>query len=154
MLDQALASRTINLAQLFDEHYRPIDGSNPAQHLCAFNALTDRLFPAVQERLLSLSNKVVFCIAVDRNGYVSTHNKKYCQPQRPGEVVWNSANSRYRRIFNDRTGLASARNQRPFLLQTYRRDMGGGKFVLLKEASAPITVGGRHWGGLWLAFNF
>ena len=32
--------------------------------------------------------------------------------------------------------------------------MGGGRFVLLKEAAAPIVVGGRHWGGLRLAFNF
>lgn len=64
------------------------------------------------------------------------------------------SHSRYRRIFNDRTGLASARNARPFLLQTYRRDMGGGRFVVLKEATAPIHVGGRHWGGLRLAFNF
>ncbi|WP_204336592.1 hypothetical protein, partial [Proteus mirabilis] len=74
-----------------------------------------------------------------RNGYIATHNRRYCQPQRPGETVWNTANSRYRRIFNDRTGLASARNQRPFLLQTYRRDMGGGRFVVLKEVAAPIT---------------
>ena len=95
----------------------------------------------------------MFCIAVDRNGYVATHNKVYCNPQR-GDLAWDTANSRYRRIFNDRTGLASARNERPFLLQTYRRDMGGGKFVLLKEAAAPITVNGRHWGGLRLAFNF
>ncbi|CAN5296185.1 methyl-accepting chemotaxis protein [soil metagenome] len=154
LLEQAIASRAISAAQLFDEQYRSIEGSNPAQHLTAFNTVTDRLFPAIQERALGLNSKVVFCIAVDRNGYVSTHNKSYCNPQRPGDVAWNSANSRYRRIFNDRTGLASARNQRPFLLQTYRRDMGGGKFVLLKEASAPIVVGGRHWGGLRLAFNF
>jgi len=154
LLEDAVAGRTISTAQLFDEHYRPIEGSNPAQHLTAFNAVADRLFPPVQEGLLSLSNKVVFCIAVDRNGYVSTHNKKYCHPQRPGDLAWNTANSRYRRIFNDRTGLASARSQRPFLLQTYRRDMGGGKFVLLKEASAPILVNGSHWGGLRLAFNF
>lgn len=103
--------------------------------------------------MLGLSDKVVFCIAVDRNGYVATHNKKYCHPQR-GDVAWDSANSRYRRIFNDRTGLASGRNTRPFLLQTYRRDMGGGKFVVMKEAAAPITVNGRHWGGLRLAFHF
>ncbi len=32
--------------------------------------------------------------------------------------------------------------------------MGGGNFVLLKEAAAPIVVGGRHWGGLRLAFQF
>jgi len=154
LLEQALQSRKISMQQLFDERYRPIAGSEPAQHLSDFVELADRLFPAVQEAMLQLSDKVVYCIAVDRNGYVATHNKKYCQPQRPGDVVWNTANSRYRRIFNDRTGLASARNQRPFLLQTYRRDMGGGRFVLLKEASAPITVQGRHWGGLRLAFGF
>jgi methyl-accepting chemotaxis protein len=154
LLAQAVSEGRIRSEQLFDERYQPIAGSAPAQYLTPFCELADRLFPAVQERMLSLSDKVVFCIAVDRNGYVPTHNRKYCQPQRAGDMVWNTANSRYRRIFNDRTGLASARNQRPFLLQTYRRDMGGGRFVLLKEASAPITVNGRHWGGLRLAFNF
>jgi len=154
LLEQALETRQISPADLFDERYQPIAGTNPAQHLTAFVPLADRLFPAVQERMLSLSDKVVYCIAVDRNGYVAAHNKSYCQPQRAGDVVWNTAHSRYRRIFNDRTGLASARNTRPFLLQTYRRDMGGGRFVLLKEAAAPITVQGRHWGGLRLAFGF
>lgn len=154
LLEQAVKQGRISLQDLFDEHYQPVAGSNPQQHLARFCTLADQLFPQVQERQLQLSDKVVYCIAVDRNGYVSTHNRKYCQPQRPGDVVWNTANSRYRRIFNDRTGLASARNERPFLLQTYRRDMGGGRFVLLKEASAPIWVQGRHWGGLRLAFSF
>ena len=45
-------------------------------------------------------------------------------------------------------------NQRPFLLQTYRRDMGGGVKVVMKEVDAPITVAGRHWGGLRLAWKF
>jgi len=153
-LTRALEQGRINLAQLFDETYQPIAGSQPVQHAAAFNALTDALFPEVQEPVLKMLPNVVFCIAADRNGYISTHNKVYCQPQRAGDVVWNTANSRWRRIFNDRTGLASARNTRPFLLQTYRRDMGGGKFVLLKEASAPIVVQGRHWGGLRLAYRF
>ena len=153
MLEEALQQRTITREQLFDEDYRPIPNTNPLQHTTQFIALADRLFPAVQERVLGLSPKIVFCIAVDRNGYVPTHNRKYNHPQR-GDLAWDSANSRYRRIFNDRTGLASARNQRPFLLQTYRRDMGGGSFVVMKEAAAPITVNGRHWGGLRLAFKF
>ena len=116
-------------------------------------ALTDKLLPPIQEPMLNLSPKVAFCIAADRNGYIATHNRKYCQPQR-GDLAWDTANSRYRRIFNDRSGLASARNSRPFLLQTYRRDMGGGRHLLMKEASAPITVAGRHWGGLRLAYQF
>lgn len=154
LLEGALRDGQINEADLFDENYRPMEGTMPQQHTTRFCQLTDRLLPPVQEKVLALSDKVVFCISADRNGYIATHNRKYCQPQRPGDTVWNTANSRYRRIFNDRTGLASARNQRPFLLQTYRRDMGGGRFVLLKEATAPIVVNGRHWGGLRLAFNF
>ena len=154
LLEDAVRTGTITSADLFDENYRPIEGTAPAQVTTRFCDLTDRLLPQVQERVLGLSGRVVFCIAVDRNGYVPTHNRKYCQPQRPGDLAWNTANSRYRRIFNDRTGLASARNRRPFLLQTYRRDMGNGQFVLMKEAAAPISVNGRHWGGLRLAFQF
>lgn len=154
LFEDAVRTGTISIADLFDENYKPIPGTEPAQVTARFCDLTDRLLPQVQERVLGLSGRVVFCIAVDRNGYVPTHNRKYCQPQRPGELAWNTANSRYRRIFNDRTGLASARNRRPFLLQTYRRDMGNGQFVLMKEAAAPIAVDGRHWGGLRLAFQF
>jgi methyl-accepting chemotaxis protein len=153
MLEDALQQRSISREQLFDENYRPIPNTNPAQHTTQFIALADRLFPAVQERVLGLSPKIVFCIAVDRNGYVATHNRKYNNPQR-GDLAWDSANSRYRRVFADRTGLASARNVRPFLLQTYRRDMGGGSFVVMKEAAAPISVNGRHWGSIRLAFKF
>jgi methyl-accepting chemotaxis protein len=153
-LEDALDSGQLGEAELFDENYRSVQGSNPLQHLTRFNPITDARFPAIQEAALDALPDVVFCIGADRNGYIPTHNRKYCQSQRAGDVVWNTANARWRRIFNDRTGLASARNQRPFLLQTYRRDMGGGQFVMLKEASAPIVVRGRHWGGLRLAYRF
>jgi len=153
LLEDSVRTQTISMADLFDENYRPIPRTTPQQHTTRFIELADRLFPQVQERMLALSPKVVYCIAVDRNGYVPTHNKKYSHPQR-GDVAWDTVNSRYRRIFNDRTGLTSARNRRPFLLQTYRRDMGGGNFVVMKEVAAPITVNGKHWGGLRLAFHF
>jgi len=154
LLADAVRTASISGADLFDEQYRAMPDTNPAQHTTRFAAIADRLFPQVQEKLLALSDKVVYCIAVDRNGYVACHNEKYNHTQRVGDVVWNTANCRNRRIFNDRTGLASARNTRPFLLQTYRRDMGGGNFVVMKEVAAPIVVDGRHWGGLRLAYKF
>ena len=67
--------------------------------------------------------------------------------------MWNAANCRNRRIFDDRTGMGGARNREPFLLQTYRRDMGGGVFAVMKDASAPIFVNGRHWGGFRMGFR-
>jgi methyl-accepting chemotaxis protein len=154
LLSQAVQEGRTTMDELFDEQYAAIPNTEPQQHLTRFTKVADRLFPAVQESMLGFDPQVVFCIAADRNGYIACHNQKYNHAQRAGDVVWNTANCRNRRIFNDRTGLASARNTKPFLLQTYRRDMGGGQFVLLKEAAAPISVNGRHWGGLRLAYRF
>jgi methyl-accepting chemotaxis protein len=117
-----------------------------------FAQFTDRVLPKVQEAALDL-NEVIFCAVVDRNGYLPTHNRKFSQPQGP-DPVWNAANCRNRRIFNDRVGLKAGRSKEPFLLQVYRRDMGGGVFRMMKDVSAPIVVNGRHWGGLRLAYGF
>ena len=124
----------------------PVANTDPQQVLTKFVGFTDKVLPAIQEPLLNADPRITFCAAVDRNGYLPTHNLKYSQPQGP-DPVWNSANCRNRRLFNDRTGAAAGSSTRPFLLQTYRRDMGGGEFVLMKDVSAPITVNGRHWGG-------
>jgi methyl-accepting chemotaxis protein len=153
LFEDALAEGQLTEADLFDDKYQPIAGTNPQQYTTRFLSFTDRVLPPIQEPLLQFSSKVVFCAAVDRNGYLPTHNLKFSKPQ-GADPVWNAANCRNRRIFNDRTGLAAGRNTRKFLLQTYRRDMGGGKFVLMKDLSAPIFVNGRHWGGLRMGYQF
>jgi methyl-accepting chemotaxis protein len=152
VFEAAVASGAISLAALFDETYVPIPRTDPQQVMTKFVALTDAKLQPLQEAALSAEPRITFCAAVDRNGYLPTHNVVYSKPQR-ADPVWNAANCRNRRIFDDRTGLAAGRNQRPFLLQTYRRDMGGGKFVLMKDVSAPIRVRGRHWGGLRIGFR-
>ena len=60
---------------------------------------------AIPEPLLESDPRMVFCAAVDRNGYLPVHNRKYSLPQRPGQTAWNTANSRARRIFDDRAGF-------------------------------------------------
>ncbi|MFZ7090553.1 methyl-accepting chemotaxis protein [Primorskyibacter sp. 2E233] len=151
--ETALRSGRISLDQLFSTDYRPVPGSNPEQVVTPFTKLTDEVLPPVQEPVLELDARIVFCAAVDRNGYLPTHNMKFGQRQ-GDDPVWNAANCRNRRIFDDRVGLKAGRNQDPFLLQVYRRDMGGGVFVMMKDLSAPIAVQGRHWGGLRLAYKF
>jgi methyl-accepting chemotaxis protein len=152
-LEAAVARGEISREALFDTQYKPIAGTNPPQVMAAFTPLTDRLFAPVQEEAISANPGAVFCAAVDRNGYLPTHNRRFSQPQGK-DPVWNMANCRNRRIFDDRVGLAAGRSTAPFLMQVYRRDMGGGKFAMMKDVSAPIVVNGRHWGGLRLAYAF
>ena len=145
--EEAIAKGEISEGDLFDVNYAPIPDTNPTQYRnCALDFL-DRALPAIQEPILALDAAIVFSAAVDRNGYLPVHNKKYSAPQ-GDDPVWNNANSRNRRIFDDMTGLTAARNSEKVLSQTYPRDLGGGRMELIKDISAPIFVRGRHWGGL------
>jgi methyl-accepting chemotaxis protein len=150
--EQAIRNGEISEADLFDRQYVPIPRTNPQQVMARFTEFTDRVMPEFQEPLLDFDARVVFACAVDENGYLPTHNHKFSHPQ-GSDPVWNAANCRNRRIFSDRTGLGAGRNREPFLLQTYRRDMGGGQFALMKDVSAPIFVNGRHWGGFRMGFR-
>jgi methyl-accepting chemotaxis protein len=152
LFEAALDSGEITLDAIFDRDYQPIPGSNPEQVMTRFTEFTDRVLTPVQEGILDQDDHIVYSAAVDENGYLPTHNKKFSKPQ-GDDPVWNTANCRNRRIFNDRAGLRAARNEKPILLQTYRRDMGGGTFVVMKELDAPITVRGRRWGTLRLAYK-
>ena len=138
---------------LFDQTYREIHGTNPVQYETRYTSFVDKVLPEIQEPVLELSDRVVFCAAVDVNGYLPTHNLKFSHPQRPDDPDWNAANARNRRIFDDRVGLAAGQNTDDFLLQAYRRDMGNGQFALMKDLSAPIYVHGQHWGGVRLAYR-
>ena len=82
LLEDALRRSAISANDLFDENYKPIPNTNPAQHTSRFTVLADKQFPEIQERLLRVSSKVVFGIAVDRNGYVAVHKTVFATPAR------------------------------------------------------------------------
>jgi methyl-accepting chemotaxis protein len=150
--ESAIQRGDITLAQLMDEKYREIPGTDPKQYLTDYVAFTDRLLPSIQDPIQKVDPRVVFAVAWAKGGYLPTHNPNYRLPQGK-DPVWNNANCRNRRLFNDRAVKKVADNTKPFLLQTYRRDMGGGNFVLMKDLSSPIHVRGRHWGAFRMGFR-
>jgi methyl-accepting chemotaxis protein len=150
--EAGLARGEITAAQLMDESYREIPGTDPKQYLTDYVAFTDRILPPIQDPIQKIDPRIVFCVAWAKGGYLPTHNPNYRLPQGP-DPVWNNANCRNRRLFSDRAVHKVAANTKPFLLQTYRRDMGGGNFVLMKDLSSPIYVRGRHWGAFRMGFR-
>ena len=134
------------------ENYREIPGTDPKQYMADYVDFTDRVLPAIQDPVQKSDPRIAFCVAWARSGYLPTHNPEYSHKQGP-DPVWNNAHCRNRRIFSDRNVKKIAANTKPFLLQTYRRDMGGGNFVLMKDLSSPIFIGGRHWGAFRMGFK-
>jgi methyl-accepting chemotaxis protein len=150
--EAALERGDLTEYQLFDERYREIPGTNPKQYFTEYVRFTDRVLPPIQDPLQSADPRIVFCVAWAKGGYLPTHNPNYSQPQ-SNDPVWNAAHCRNRRVYNDRAVKKAAHNTKRFLLQTYRRNMGGGNFMLIKDLSAPIFVHGHHWGAFRIGFR-
>ncbi len=68
-------------------------------------------------------------------------------PQRPGDAPGTPPTTN-RRIFNDAAGLAAGRNQRAYMVQSYARDMGNGKAIMMREIRVPIPRQGPPLGRL------
>ena len=153
LFEQAVARGEVKLDDLFDTEYAEIAGTNPQQYRTKYLDWADRTLSPFQETFLVKEPRLAFCAMVDRNGFLPVHNKIYSHPQRPGDVAWNTANCRNRRMFNDAAGLAAARNLRSYLIQSYARDMGNGNMVMMREIDVPIRVQGRHWGGFRTAYK-
>ena len=147
-LEEAVRGGQIKLDDLFDHDYVPIPNTKPQKFTSKFDALTDRIFPPIQEPILEGIAEVAYAGAVDVNGYFPTHNKRFSKPLTGDEKV-DFVNNRTKRIFNDPVGKKCGTHEQPFLLQTYRRDTG----EIMHDLSVPIYVQGRHWGGFRLGYR-
>jgi methyl-accepting chemotaxis protein len=154
LFERLVSEGRISRQDLFDNDYEPIVNTNPQQFRARYLDLLEEVLPEVLERQRAQDSRMAFCVVVDRNGYLPVHNRDFSHPQRPGDPAWNMAHSRNRMIFDSRAGLCAARNTRPYLVQSNPRHMGGGVVIMMKEVTAPIRVGGMHWGGLRMAYEF
>lgn len=143
-----LAANELSFNQLFDTFYIPIPNTNPQKYKTQYDDLTDKRIRIILDKYLEMDEKILFVVAVDRNGYLPTHNSKYSKPLTNDED-YNTKNNRTKRLFNDRTGLAAARNQDEYLLQRYERDTGESVYDL----SLPIFIKEKHWGAIRIGFT-
>jgi len=152
VLEKAVDGGDISLDDLFNVDHQEIPGTNPTRYQTPSLPLIEERIAHLNDAIADTKPEIVFLIIADREGYVPVHVKKFSKPM-GDDPVWNTANCRNRNLFRDRIGLRAAQNQKEILLQSYRRDMGGGVFVLMKELNAPIIVKGRHWGNIRLAYK-
>lgn len=134
-LELLVSSGKLTMQQMFDTFYVPIPNTTPQQFHTQYDTLTDQTIQPILDKYLEKDPKLIFVVAVDRNGYLPTHNSR--------------SKDRSKRLFNDRTGLAAARNTEPFLVQKYARDTG----ETVYDLSVPLIVHKRHWGAIRFGYQ-
>ena len=153
LIHAALAAGDLTEDQLFDTDYRLEEGSDPPKYWNQAVVPLENCVRSLVERELEVHPRPDFCLLQDRNGFNPVHNLCYSLPPKRNDSTFNQRSSRARRMFQDRVGLSASRNLRPFLVQSYARDMGDGLIAIRKEFDAPLFIQGRHWGVVRMAYE-
>lgn len=133
---------------IWDRNYKLVPNSNPQRMHTEYDQILEKDLTIIYDEGIAGMDGCLYSLAVDNNGYTAAHNSKYSAPV-TGNPVIDALKSRQKRLFNDPVGIKLARNQRPYLFQTYARDTG----EVLNDLSMPIFIDGRHWGAVRLGFD-
>ncbi len=143
---KALKDSSVNI---FDFNYKKVPQTNPQKFVTSY---TDRFAQKMQvlcDSRLELTGGAIYCLAIDKNGYLATHHKRFAQPM-TGDPQKDLLNSRHQRIFiSNATEQRRCSHTEPMLMQTYMRDTG----QILSDLSMPIFIDGRHWGAMIVGFD-
>lgn len=147
LLEEAIDNGVFSVKDAFDTEYIPIPGFEPPKFHTKYDFYLDKAILSTEDEFLK-DDSVVFAVAVDKNGYLPTHNTRYQKPI-TGDKQKDLIGNRTKRIFNDPVGIQAARNKKENLLQVYHRDTG----EIMWDISSPIYVKGKHWGGFRIGFS-
>lgn len=148
-MESWIANKEVTREKLFSFLYYPVARTDPPKFSTDWDKLSDRDVQAIEEGVLTKSPTIVFAVLVDKHGYLPTHNQRYSLPL-TGNLASDLVNNRTKRIFNDKTGLAAARSEAPFLIQRYQRDTG----ETMVDLSVPVMVAGSHWGAVRIGYRY
>lgn len=151
VVEGALRRGEITEADVFDAHYRPMEGTNPPQFTTRFNDFADCHIRPILDRMKREGQQAIGSVISDVNGYLPTHLTLRSQRQGP-DIAWNNTWCRNRRIMMDDCTRRAVANESPFMLNCYRMLLGEGAFLPLKSVFVPLRFNGRRWGNYEFAY--
>lgn len=147
VLEEAVDNGVFSVKDAFDTEYVQIPGFDPPKYHTKYDFYLDKAILSLEDEFLK-DESVVFAVAVDKNGYLPTHNTRFQKPI-TGDKDKDLVGNRTKRIFNDPIGIKAAQNTQESFLQIYHRDTG----ETMWDLSTPIYVKGKHWGGFRIGFS-
>jgi methyl-accepting chemotaxis protein len=147
LFEEAIDNGAVSANDAFDTEYQPYGKFEPPKYRTKYDAYADRALLSLQDEMLK-NPSIIYAVTVDNNGYLPTHNSKFQQPI-TGDKDKDKVGNRTKRIFNDPTGLAAAKNTQPGFIQVYKRDTG----ETMWDVSNPIIVKGKQWGNFRIGLS-
>lgn len=147
IIEEAIDNGVFSVKDAFDTEYELIGNFDPPKYHTKYDFYLDKAILGLQDEFLE-DKSIIFAVAVDKNGYLPTHNTRFQKPI-TGNPDVDRVGNRTKCVFNDPVGLKAAQNTEKGLQQVYYRDTG----EVMWDVSSPIFVKGKHWGGFRIGLS-
>ncbi|WJY18279.1 methyl-accepting chemotaxis protein [Alteriqipengyuania flavescens] len=144
-VEQAIASGEISEADVFDNDYLPVPGSNPQRYRTRFSDWTDKNWRPVLDRVTEEDARIPMCSLTDMKGFLPTHvSDKSRAPT--GDIAHDTKHSRNGLILLGPIDRKAKESRAPYMMAVYRQDGDGKDYMVVRNVFVPLFVNGRRWG--------
>lgn len=148
IIEEGIKKGVFTESEVFETEYQQIPGFVPPKYHTRYDAYLDQRALPFQDTFLKDAD-VLYAVAMDKNGYVPTHNTRFKQAHTAdnhGEYPGN----RTKRIFTDAVTVNAVQSRLDVLVQPFPFDAASGAWNI----SSPIFVNGKHWGAFSIGCKY
>lgn len=151
--EKAIDEGRLTMAQLFDQDYKEIPGSNPPRYRTSLTDWADAEWRPVADRVAATGAPVKMCSQADNNGFLPTHiSDRSRQPT--GDLAHDTKYCRNGRILFDPIDKKAKQSNAPYMMAVYRQEGDGKTYEIVRNVYVPVVINGRRWGDFELAYSF
>jgi methyl-accepting chemotaxis protein len=153
LAEVAIGEGTLRESELFDRDYREIPGSDPKRFASRLMPWADRCWRPVFDRITASDARIMAVACTDMNGHLPTHLSELSRPP-TGDKAHDTKYCRNGRMILDAIDRKAKASGAPYMMAVYRQEGDGRSYKVVRNVYVPLTIAGRRWGDLELAYSF
>ncbi|MFU7528690.1 methyl-accepting chemotaxis protein [Qipengyuania sp. ASV99] len=151
--EAAIASGELSAAQLFDQDYEPIAGSNPPRFRTGLTHWADRHWRPMLDMAKQSDAHISAAACTDTKGFLPTHITEMSRDP-IGDIAHDTKYCRNGRILMEAIDHRAKQSTAPYMMAVYRQEGDGKQYRVVRNVYVPLVIGGRRWGDFELAYGF
>jgi methyl-accepting chemotaxis protein len=152
LAEAALVDGSLSAEALFDTDYREIAGSDPKRYATRLMPWADAAWRPVLDRISGSDERIMAVACTDINGHLPTHLSQFSRPP-TGDKAHDTQFCRNGRKILDPIDQKAKASTGPYMMAVYRQEGDGRSYRVVRNVYVPLTIAGRRWGGLELAYS-
>ena len=153
LTEAALEAGQLSEGELFDYDYQEIPGSDPKRFANRLMPWADRVWRPVYDRICGSDPQIMAVACTDMNGHLPTHLSALSR-QPTGDRAHDTRYCRNGRMILDPIDRKAKESGAPYMMAVYRQEGDGKIYKVVRNVYVPLTIGGRRWGDVELAYSF